>query len=152
MTAAARRIAPKTALDDLPRPPCAELLGWHVIDADLEAGWIRVGFEGRREFLNPAGHIQGGFLAAMLDDAMGPAVFAMTRGETYTVTMDMNVSYLAPALPGPLVAEGRVVQLGRSVGFLEAALMDREGKIVARATATARLVAAAKAVSRGAAA
>lgn len=151
MFAHASRAAPRTALDDLPRPPCAELLGWHVIDADLEAGWIRIGFEGRREFLNPAGYIQGGLLAAMLDDTMGPAVFAMTGGDTYTATMDMNVSYLAPALPGPLVGEGRVVQLGKSVGFLEAALMDCEGKIVARATSTARLVPAAKAVREPAA-
>lgn len=135
-----------TALDALPRPPCAELLGWHVIDADIENGWIRIGFEGRPEFLNPAGFVQGGLLAAMLDDTMGPAVFAMTEGRLYTATMDMNVSYLAPARAGPLFGEGQVVQLGKSVAFLEARLMDAEGAILARATSTARLVESAKAI------
>ncbi len=136
-----------TALDALPRPPCAELLGWHVLDADIKRGWIRISFEGRPEFLNPSGYVQGGLLAAMLDDAMGPAVFAMTEGRMYTVTMDMNVSYLAPAKPGPLFGEGRVIQLGKSVGFLEATLTDADGVLLARATSTARLVASEKAVA-----
>lgn len=139
--------SPRTALDALPRPPCAVLLGWHVLDADIERGWIRMGFEARPEFLNPAGFVQGGFLAAMLDDTMGPAVFAMTNGRMYTVTMDMTVSYLAPARAGPLFGEGQVVQLGKSVGFLEARLMDAVGTIVARATSTARLVASEKALT-----
>lgn len=140
--------APRTALDVLPRPPCAVLLGWHVLDADIERGWIRMGFEARPEFLNPAGFVQGGFLAAMLDDTMGPAVFAMTDGRLYTVTMDMTVSYLAPARAGPLFGEGQVVQLGKSVGFLEAKLIDAAGTIVARATSTARLVASDKALTK----
>lgn len=146
MTAAAVKTPPPTALDALPRPPCAELLGWHVVDADPPNGWIRIGFEGRREFLNPAGFIQGGILAAMLDDSMGPAVFAMTGGALYTATIDMHVTYLAPAKPGPLFGEGRVVQLGKTVGFIEATLMDAEGTVLARATSAARLVPSERAV------
>ena len=56
-----------TALDGLPRPPCAELLGWEVVEARPADGWIRIRFEARPEFVNPAGFIQGGFLAAMGD-------------------------------------------------------------------------------------
>lgn len=133
--------APATALDRLPRPPCAELLGWHVVDARPGDGWIRIGFEARPEFVNPAGAIQGGFLAAMLDDTMGPAVFAATEGALYTATIDMTVSYLKPARIGPLFGEGQVLQLGRTVAFIEARLMDGDGAVVARATSSARLVA-----------
>jgi uncharacterized protein (TIGR00369 family) len=136
-----------TALDGLPRPPCAELLGWHVLDARPKEGWIRIGFEARREFTNPAGSIQGGFLAAMLDDTMGPAVFVMTEGALYTATIDMNVSFLSPARPGPLFGEGRVIQLGKSVGFIEATLSDAAGTVIARATSSAKLVPTAKALS-----
>jgi uncharacterized protein (TIGR00369 family) len=139
-----------TALDDLPAPPCAQLLGWHILEAEPERGWIRIGFRGRPEFVNPAGYIQGGFLAAMLDDCMGPAAFIASHGALYTATMDMNVSYLAPAKPGPLVGEGQVVQMGKSVAFLEAKLFDAEGILVARATSTARLVASEKALTRAA--
>lgn len=135
-----------TALDHLPRPPCAELLGWHVVDARPDEGWIKIGFMGRPEFVNPAGSIQGGFLAAMLDDTMGPAVFAATEGALYTATIDMNVSYLKPAKVGPLFGEGQVVQLGKTVAFIEARLTDGDGAIVARATSSARLVATEKAL------
>ena len=135
-----------TALDAHHRPPCAELLGWHVIDARPAEGWIRVGFEGRPEFVNPAGFIQGGFLAAMLDDTMGPAAFVMSEGALYTASVDFYVSFLAPAKPGPLIGEGRVVQLGKSIGFLEATLSDAAGTRIARATSSARLIQSATAI------
>lgn len=129
-----------TALDALPRPPCAALLGWHVLDARPDDGWIRIGFESRPAFLNPAGFIQGGFVTAMLDDTMGPAVFAHTKGALYTATIDMSVSFLAPARLGPLFGEGQVIQLGKTVGFVEARLTDGDGTWIARCSASVRLV------------
>lgn len=138
-----------TALDHLPAPPCAQLLGWRVLDARPEDGWIRIGFDGRPEFCNPAGSIQGGFLAAMLDDTMGPAVFAHTDGALYTATIEMSVHYLAPAKVGPIFGEGQVVQLGKSVGFVEARLMDKDGTWLAKATASVRLIATERVLSLG---
>ena len=135
-----------TALDGLPDPPCAILLGWKMLDAKPAEGWIRVGFDGKREFCNPAGYIQGGFLCAMLDDTMGPAAFILTRGEVYVPTIDMNVCFLSPAKVGPIIGEGKVVQLGKTIAFLEGKLMDESGTILARATASARVVASSKAL------
>jgi acyl-coenzyme A thioesterase PaaI-like protein len=54
-------------------PPAAILLGWELVAVDPEAGTIEVAFTASEQFLNPAGVIQGGFLAAMLDDTLGPA-------------------------------------------------------------------------------
>jgi len=88
-----------TALDRIPAPPSAKLLGWQLLDARPEDGWIRIGFDGKREFCNPAGFVQGGILSAMLDDTMGPAVFVMTEGRLYTATITMTVNFLAPARP-----------------------------------------------------
>ncbi len=136
-----------TALDGLPRPPCAELLGWEVIDARPADGWIRVRFEGRPEFVNPAGYIQGGFLAAMLDDTMGPAMFVYSEGRLLTPTIELHVSFLSPARPGPIYGEGQVVQAGKSIAFLEGQLMDLSGTLIAKATASARLVPAGKALA-----
>ena len=126
--------------DRFPRPPCAELLGWTLLDHDAGQGWARFSFEGRREFLNPAGFVQGGLLAAMLDDTMGPTVLIASQGRLYTATIDMNVSFFAPARPGTLFGEGRVLQLGKTIAFMEAVLSDAEGTRLARATGSARLV------------
>jgi len=123
-----------------PTPPCASMLGWELLDANPEEGTIRIGFEGRRDFCNPAGFVQGGFLAAMLDDTMGPAVLVKTDGAYFTPTIDLNVSFLAPARPGRLVGDGRIVQIGKTIAFLEASLFDQEAQLVARSTASARLV------------
>jgi uncharacterized protein (TIGR00369 family) len=132
---------PKTSVfDRFEKPPCAHLLGWEMLEEDPEHGRVRLRFQGRPEFVNPAGFIQGGLLAAMLDDAMGPAALVMSGGTLFTSTINLQVSYLAPAKPGPLIAEGRVVQMGKTVAFLEAELSDENGVVVARATSAARLV------------
>ena len=135
-----------TALDHLTAPPSSKLLGWHLLDARPDEGWVRIGFVGKAEFCNPAGFIQGGILSAMLDDTMGPAVFVMTEGKLYTATITMTVNFLAPAKPGPLIGEANVAQLGKTVAFVEGRLMAKDGTVLATATTSARLVETAKAV------
>jgi uncharacterized protein (TIGR00369 family) len=136
----------RTALDRFEAPPSSRLLGWHLLDARPGDGWIRIGFEAKPEFCNPAGFIQGGILSAMLDDTMGPAVFAMTNGRLYTATITMTTNFLAPAMVGPIVGEASVVQLGKTVAFIEAKLIGGNGSMLATSSATARLVETAKAI------
>lgn len=129
----------ETVLDRYPTPECARLLGLDILAADPDRRWVRIAFEGRHNFCNAAGVIQGGFLAAMLDDAMGPAVLIATAATRYPSTINMNVSFLAPATPGHLVAEATVVQLGKTIGFVEACLFDANNVPVARSTGSVRL-------------
>jgi len=122
-------------------PPAAALLGWRALE--LEPGRVRVRYTARPEFGNPQGAIQGGFLAAMLDDAMGPALFTILAADGFAPTIEMKVSFLRPARPGTLIAEGRVVHRTRSLAFLEGTLATQDGDLVATATATARIIASA---------
>jgi uncharacterized protein (TIGR00369 family) len=138
----------KTALDDFPMPPSARLLGWRLLDARPWEGWLKAGFDGRTEFCNPAGLIQGGMLSAMLDDTMGPAVFVTSEGRFYTTTVSLTVNFIAPARPGSLIVEAQVIQIGKSIAFMEGKLMADNGTVLATASATARLVEAAKALGR----
>ena len=135
-----------TALDRLEAPPSSRLLGWQLLDARPEQGWIRIAFDGKPEFCNPAGFIQGGILTAMLDDTMGPAVFIMTEGRLYTATITMTVNFLAPAKVGRIVGEAKVTQLGKTVAFVEGKLVAGDGNMLATATTSARLVETAKAL------
>jgi uncharacterized protein (TIGR00369 family) len=121
-------------------------LGWRLLDARPSEGWIKVGFDGKPEFCNPAGFVQGGLLSAMLDDTMGPAAFIMTDGKFYTTTISLTVNFLAPAKPGPLIVEALVTQLGKTIAFMEGRLMDEDGSLLATATTSARLLEAAKAI------
>ncbi|MGH6752213.1 MAG: PaaI family thioesterase [Bradyrhizobium sp.] len=133
-----------TALDNFTAPPSSKLLGWHLIDARPEEGWVRIGFDGKPDFCNPAGFVQGGILSAMLDDTMGPAVFVMTDGRLYTATITMTVNFLAPARPGKLIGEANVTQLGKTIAFVSGRLMSEDGTVLATATTSARLVETAK--------
>jgi uncharacterized protein (TIGR00369 family) len=136
----------RTALDHLTPPPSSKLLGWHLLDARPADGWVRIGFDGKPEFCNPAGFIQGGILSAMLDDTMGPAVFVMTEGRLYTATITMTLNFLNPAMPGPIMGEAQVTQLGKTIAFVEGKLTSRNGTVLATATTSVRLVETAKAV------
>ena len=135
-----------TALDNIPMPPCAKLLGWRVVDVRPQDGWIRIVFDGKPDFCNPAGFIQGGMLSAMLDDTMGPAVFVMTEGRLFTTTITMTVNYLAPARPGPITGEATVTQLGKTIAFVEGRLTSAAGTLLATASSSIRLVEAARAL------
>ena len=133
---------PPSVFDSLgEKPPAAELLGWRLIAFDAAQGWARVGFEGRAGFANPRGHVQGGFVAAMLDEAMGSALIVATDGASLSTTISMSTDFIRPIPVGPLVGEGRVVSLGRSVAFLEASLRSEDGKLLARASASCKLAA-----------
>lgn len=122
-----------------PMPPAAKLLGFELLAADPEAGTIEVAFTATDEFLNPFGAVQGGILAAMLDDTVGPALAARLGPDEMAVTTDLHVQYLRPAQPGRLVGRGRVVREGRDIGFLAGELVDGAGTVVATATATVRI-------------
>src|SRR5882757_1029560 len=135
-----------TALDHFTTPPCAKLLGWHLLDARPKEGWIRSGFDGRQDFCNPAGFIQGGILTAMLDDTMGPAVLVMTEGKSYTTTVSLTVNFLASAKPGPIIGEAKVTQLGKTIAFVEGKLTAEDGTLLATATAVERLLDASRAI------
>ena len=136
---------PPSVFDRFPLPPASKLLGWTLRDMDTAAGTIEIGFTADERFTNPAGTVQGGFLAAMLDDTQGPALFAMTNGEVYAPTVDFNISFLKAARPGNFVGKGRVVSLGKTIVFTEAELFDEAGELVARATFSSRAMSGGKA-------
>ena len=123
-----------------PMPTAAKTLGWSLIQANPERGEIEVTFEATDDFLNPAGTVQGGFLTAMLDDTMGPALAATLDAGLYSATLELKVSFLRPAKPGRLVGRGRVVHSGSTVAFLAGELLDDSGRVVAVGSATARIL------------
>lgn len=131
---------PASIFDHFKMPPVAVLLGWKLIDINVEEKWIKLGFDATPEFLNPMGNIQGGILAAMLDDTMGPLVVAATNRESFGTTIDLNVSFIRPVRPGPITATAQITGMGTRVAFMEGKLFDANERLCARATATALLV------------
>ncbi len=91
-------------------------------------------------FTNPVGVIQGGFLAAMCDSAMGASSITWAAGQgrklKRTANAEMKVSFLRAVRPGDeLTCTARVISAGRRVAFVEAEI-DSGGEPVARASST----------------
>ena len=120
-------------------PPATSTLGFELIAVDPDAGTIEIGFLAADTFLNPVGVIQGGFLAAMLDETLGPALIATLGPDQFAPTADLHVQFLRPAKPGRLIGRGRVVRKGRDLAFMSGELVDESGEVVAVATATATI-------------
>ncbi len=124
-----------------PPPPAAVTLGFKLLEIDPERGTIRVQFAAKQEFLNPMGVVQGGFVAAMLDDTLGPALVCTLPPGHFAPTIELKVNFIRPAPLGILIGEGRVVARGGTIAFLAGELRTESGELIATATATARIVA-----------
>ncbi len=131
----------RTQSGELPPPPAAHTLGIEIMQVDADQGTIEVQFTAQQAFTNPAGFVQGGFLAAMLDDTMGPALAATLKAGEFAPSLNLNVSFLRPAQVGLLQGRGRVTQRGKQICHL-AAELSQNGRLIATATATALIQAA----------
>ena len=89
-------------------------------------------------FENPAGIVQGGFLTAFADSAMGAAAvtYAGDR-KVFVANAELKISFMAPVVTGATVTcTAEVVSAGRRVAFVEATIKDTDERLVARATST----------------
>ena len=131
----------RTPFETHDAPPVAKLLGWKLIEIDRSKKSIELEFVATGDFLNPSGTVQGGILCAMLDDTLGPAVFAATDFKQQGRTIDLHTHFVRPAFPGKIRAKGQVTRLGKTVAFMEGQLFNSDGKLLARATGSAMLFA-----------
>jgi uncharacterized protein (TIGR00369 family) len=118
-------------------PNCDLTLGLTCIDKSTPGTTVwRTKVDER--FLNPAGVVQGGFLAAILDSAMGAsAVTVVGERKVIVANTEMKVSFLRPAYAGTtLTCVATVLKPGKVISFLEAKITDDSGQLVATASSS----------------
>ena len=89
-------------------------------------------------FANPAGIMQGGFLGAALDSAMGAsAVSAQRDRKVLVANTEMKVSFVRAARVGAtLRVVATVLKTGKVISFVEAKAHDETGALIATASST----------------
>jgi uncharacterized protein (TIGR00369 family) len=90
------------------------------------------------QHLNPLGTIHGGWVATMLDSALGCSVHTMMpAGRAYT-TAELSVNYVKGLTPKVqrVRAEGKVIHCGKQLATAEARLVGADGTLYAHATTT----------------
>jgi uncharacterized protein (TIGR00369 family) len=119
---------------ELPPPPIANLIGFRM--TAIEPGRSRFELDADDRHHNPMGTMHGGVLCDIADIAMG-AAYASTlgEGESFT-TLELKINFLRPVRAAHLVADGTVVQRGRTVGVAECSVTDERGRLIAKASST----------------
>ncbi|MET7288805.1 PaaI family thioesterase [Streptomyces sp. NPDC005573] len=121
----------------LPEAPVCGTLGFRLVA--VEEG--RAVFEGEpgEHLLNPMGTVHGGYLATLLDSALGTAVLsALPAGRAYT-TIQLGVNLVRPVLATTpaLRCEGVTLHVGRTTATAEARVTGAaDGKLYAHGTTT----------------
>lgn len=90
---------------------------------EVRAGYARLSLVVEQRHTNPHGVMHGGVVTSMMDSAVGIALGRLRRDARHRphATIEMNVSFLSGARPGDhVVAEGKIIKVGRSVAFAEA--------------------------------
>lgn len=121
-------------------PNCDLTLGMVCVDKS-EPGRTVWRMRADERFSNTAGIVQGGFVGAFADSAMGASAvtFALAAGarKVFVANAEMKASFLRPVPVGcELSCEASVVSGGERVVFVEASVSDSEGRLVARASST----------------
>ncbi len=89
----------------------------------------------RPEFRQPAGVMHGGVIASMIDTVVVPAIGSGYDEPRQLFTIDIGLRFLAPIIEEDAIAEGWVVQRGRSIVFCDAEVRGAQsGTLAASAT------------------
>lgn len=103
----------------------------------LERGEARVRLRFQEGINRPGGTIAGPALMALADLTMYALVLSHDRTLKMAVTSSLNINFLRKPGPADLIADGRVLKLGRRLAVLEVAIFsDGEPEPVAHVTGT----------------
>ena len=119
--------------------PYFSLISMKIRDAGI--GYSILEIDIAEKHLHAMGQVHGGVFASIIDAATFWAVFyAIEDGDAGATSVDLKLNYLAPAESGQLVAKGRQIRLGKTLGYAEANVTSKSGRLLAHGTSTLMLL------------
>lgn len=117
----------------LPPPVFLDMQG-QFLELDQEAGMLVAQFPVLERYLNPFGTMQGGMVAAAVDNTLGPLSVQVAPPN---VTRRLEMKYSRPATPdmGHIIVQARLLERRDRWLFLEADVRNPEGLRLAKAKA-----------------
>lgn len=127
------------AAGHFPKPAISNTIPMETVEVEL--GRVLFHATANQTHTNPLGGVHGGFAATVLDSVTGCATHTvLAAGEGYGTT-DLNIKMCRPVpFNKTLIAEGKVINIGRNLVISEGYLRDEDGKIFAFATATCMII------------
>ncbi len=109
-----------------------------IVEIDPQ-GHATIEYQAGMHMCHSGGVVQGGFVTGWIDAAMAHAAMAMTGPDIVPMSLELKVSFFAPARPGVVTAKAWVERRGRSTCFFEGQLLDASGRVLAKASSTLML-------------
>jgi len=121
------------------RCPYFDLLSMKIQEVGVRFSVLEIDLA--QKHLQPFGFVHGGVFASIIDAAAFWAIYYEIEDQNVGVTtVDLKLNYLAPAVSGKLIAKGRQIKLGKTLGYAEAEVTDVNGRILAHGTSTVILL------------
>jgi uncharacterized protein (TIGR00369 family) len=79
------------------------------------------------------GTLHGGVLCDLADATMGMAFASTLEADESFTTVDLHIQFFRPVWKARLRSEARVIQRGKTIGYIECDVQDENGKLVAKA-------------------
>jgi len=115
--------------------PIAAMMGAEIVTLEEGRAVVRVPY--RADWLRPGGTISGPVLMALADLAMYAVVMSLLGRIEAAVTTNLNINFLRKPAPVAVIAEGRMLKLGRRLAVGEVELFSEgDPDMVAHVTAT----------------
>ena len=121
------------------RSPYFDLLSMEI--AKVGVGFSELKIDIAKKHLQPFGFVHGGVYASIIDAAAFWALFYdIDDPDTGVTTVDLKLNYLAPTVSGQLIAIGRRIKMGRTLGYADVEVSDADGRILAHGSSTVILL------------
>lgn len=119
------------AIDQYPFPPPVfiEMQG-ELESYDMAEKSLTVRFPILEKYLNPYGSLQGGMIAAAMDNVIGP-LSMLVSPPNFTRYMDVKYAKAIPFEMGEFLVTARFIEQKRRQLFFEAIVQDRQGNKLA---------------------
>jgi uncharacterized protein (TIGR00369 family) len=111
-----------------------ETLGARITEA--EPGRVVLELVAGPQHRHGGGVVQGGVITQIADAAMGMSLATLQPDGIWNTTIELKINFIRPAIKGRLRAVGRVIEMGETLLFSEADVVDEAGRLVARASST----------------
>ena len=113
-------------------PPVFVAMRGEVLEFDIDKGYLKIKFPVLNEHLNPFGNVQGGMIAAAVDNTFGPLSMAVAP-PNFTRNFEMKYRRTIPLATGYMFVSANFLEQKKQQLFFSATVHDASGNELASA-------------------
>lgn len=128
----------KEALEHFIKEQCPFIEEFGLTCEEIGNGYAVVRLKYDERWLRPGRYVFGGMLMTLADMAIYYAILSVVGLKPMTVTNELKINFLRPAVGGDVLARAEVLKAGRRIvyGEIRLYMADNPKKLIAHATSS----------------